>query len=207
MSGSHHHNWAVKYQPRREQIWPEVEAYFANLPPHLFRQGVLLKNNLATFYADTGQFQDILCRSIDHPLLYLHFWLMDDFHFAATAERAGLEKDLFLAMLFTFAAVYTRETILDDSTNFDKHFLFLNQMLTHQAHFHLSRLYPGQSDFWHHHQIFWQEYAEAILWTSTPYEEKPNWPVDAELWPLAGKLAFTKIPIIAVTIGAEAIAV
>lgn len=206
MSGSHHPNWVVKYQPRREQIWTEVETYFANLPPHLLRQGVLLKNNLATFYADTGQFQDILSRNIDHPLLYLHFWLLDDFQFASTTARAGLEKELFLAMLFTFAAVYTRETILDDATNFDKHFLFLEQILTHQADFHLSRLYPGQSDFWDYYQTFWQEYAEAMLWVSSPYEEKPNWPVEAELWPLAGKLAFTKTPLIAtaITAGHEA---
>ena len=66
-------NWAAKYQAKHDQYWPEVEQYFSNLPSHLFRPGVLLKNNLATFYADTGQFKDILHRDHDLPLLYLHF--------------------------------------------------------------------------------------------------------------------------------------
>ncbi len=59
-------NWVVPYQSKRDRYWPEVEAFFSHLPPHLFQQGVLLKNNLATFYTDSGQFKDMLGRERDH---------------------------------------------------------------------------------------------------------------------------------------------
>src|SRR5215510_13123844 len=102
-----------QYQPRRDQYWPAVEQFLASLPPPLFRQAVLLKDNLATFYTSGGRFQDILSRAHDHPLLYWHFWLLDDLAFANPDRRLALERHLFLSMAFTFVGVYTQETILD----------------------------------------------------------------------------------------------
>ncbi len=205
-------NWAATYQAKRDQYWPEIEQFFAQLPPRLFRQDVLLQNNLATFYSDTGQFKDILCRERDHPLLYLHFWLLDDWHYLDTASRNELEKSLFLAMLFAFAAIYTHESILDESTNFDNTYLPLERALTQQADVHLAPLFPGSSPFWTYHRAFWQEYAEATLTTADrrpPTAESPiprghdvsnfQYPPPAPR-PLAEKLAFTKIPAAAVAL-------
>src|SRR5262245_52916400 len=109
-------DWSDKYQSQRDQYWPAVEQGLASLPSPLFRQAALLKDNLATFYAHRGQFQDILSRPHDPPLLYWHFWLLDDLKIEA---RLDLDRELFLGMVFTFASVYTQETVLDEGSNFD----------------------------------------------------------------------------------------
>lgn len=181
-------NLTTPYQPSRDRYWPEIETFFSQLPPHLFRQSVLLKNNLATFYADSGQFKDILRRDRDHPMLYLHFWLLDDWACLASAVRETLEKQLLLAMTFAFAAVYTQETILDEGSNFDSSFLFLQQTLLQQADIHLAQLFPGSHRFWEYHRAFWQDYAESLL-------IPPNLQLPA---PDPRPLAFTKIPAAAV---------
>lgn len=181
-----------QYQSLREQIWPAVDQFFASLPAPLFQQGVLLKNNLATFYSDTGQFKDILRREQDLPLLVLHLWLLDDLGCPNPATRAALEKELFLAMLYTWASIYLDHKILDASTNIDQSYLFLAQALTRQADIHLARLFAGDSLFWEQQQAYWAEYSAAILATA---DGRP---------PTAGmtaqKLAFTKIPVAAVAL-------
>ena len=189
-----------RYKAKRDQFWPEVEQFFSNLPPSLYRQSVLLKNNLAIAYSDTGQFKDILSRDRDHPLLYLHFWLLDDLQFPNTTEKTKLEKRLFLAMAFAFISVYTQETILDEGSSFDNSFLLLAQALARQADFHLAHLYPGQSPFWSHHQTFWQEYSDAVLLTTDDRRRAAEREGVEDTGPGAGKLAFTKIPLAAMAI-------
>ncbi len=156
------------YQARRKQYWPEFEAFFSALPPPLFQQGVLLKNNLATFCAAGGQFEHLLCRERDHPLLHWHFWLLDDLACPNTPARAEVEQGLFLAMAFAFAAVYTRESILDPASNFDPGFTFLDHALARQSDFHLGQLFPAASPFWGRYHACWQEYALALLTTADP---------------------------------------
>ncbi len=184
-------NQIEKYRSKRDQYWPEVEIFLDRLPDPLRQQAILLKNNLATFYSDTGQFSDILCREHDFPLLYLHYWLLDDWHIPNSVERTALEKHLFLAMVFNFAAVYTQESILDEASNFDHHHFLLAQMLTQQATFHLAQLFAGDSPFWTYHGSFWAEYAQAALVTAPP---QPLTPVT-----VAAKLAYAKISIAGVT--------
>lgn len=176
-----------------------MEKFFSGLPAPLFKQGVLLKNNLATFYSDTGQFKDILSRQHDFPLLYLHFWLLDDFGVAENSARAEMEKRLFLAMLFTFAAVYTQDSILDDGSNFDNSYLFLAHALTRQADRHLAQLFPASSEFWSHHQHFWHQYSEAVLATANHRRLTAD---SVASTPGFGKLAFSKVPVTAVAINA-----
>ncbi len=181
-----------QYQPLRDQIWPAVDQFFDSLPPPLFRQSVLLKNNLATLYSDTGQFKDILRREQDLPLLYLHLWLLDDLGCPHPAMRANLAQDLFLAILFTFGVIHTQHSILDDSTNFDQTYLYLAQTLIQQSDIHLAKLFAGDSPFWQHRQAYWAEYSAATLTTADgrlPTAES-----------LSRRLAFTKIPVAAVAL-------
>ncbi|GIK40791.1 MAG: hypothetical protein BroJett011_46240 [Chloroflexota bacterium] len=193
-------NWVVPYQSKRDRYWPEVEAFFSHLPPHLFQQGVLLKNDLATFYTDSGQFKDMLGRERDHPLLYLHFWLLDDWGYPNSAAREALEKQLFLAMIFAFAAVYTQETILDFGSNFGQHFLLLQQTLSQQADTHLTQLFSGPTPFWEYHRAFWQDYAEAVLTTADRRPQITEFPSPI---PDPRPLAFSKIPLVAVALSLQ----
>lgn len=192
-------DWAAKYQPQRDRYWLEAELFFNRLPPQLHRQSVLLKNNLATFYSDTGQFKDILRRPHDPPFLYLHFWLLDDLGFPDTAARALLEKHLFLAMTFAFAALYTREIILDEGSNFDHRYLFLEHALAQQANLHLAQIHPPPALFWDYAQAFWYEYTEALLAELQPRPQAQPTPPE----PTAAKLAFAKLPIAAVGLKAN----
>lgn len=183
-----------KYRPKREQLWPEVECFFRNLPPHLFRQGRLLKNHLAARYSDSGQFKDILCRRHDYPALYLGFWLLDDFDFPAGEARDRIEKHLFPEMLLSFSTIYVNENILDEGSFFDNDYVFLAHALRQGASTHLAQLFPAESAFWEHYQAFWNDYAEAVLWEAQEGEQ--------ELPPTAEKYAPMKTSAAAVAIQA-----
>lgn len=176
--------WLPKVQAQRQQFWFEVEQFFAGLPPHLFQHGIQLKNNLATFYSDTGQFRDVLSREHDHPLLYLHFWLADDLRASPPPELA---RHLFLGMAFTFAAVSCQETLGDEGSNFDQRFLFLHQRLSQRAHQHWAHLFPPGSPFWDDHQTLWDSYSEAMLANLSDLDEAHQRRL------VAGRLAFTKL--------------
>jgi hypothetical protein len=184
-------DWSVKYQPQRDQYWPVVEQRLASLPPPLFQQAVLLKDNLATFYTRSGRFQDILSRPHNPPLLYWHFWLLDDL---GVENRLDLDRDLFLGMVLTFAGVYTQETILDEGSNFDNSYLLLGQALHRQAEFHFHHLFPADSPFWTYSQKYWAEYGAAVL-APPPLQAAESLPL------IPGRLAFSKLSVAAAAIG------
>ena len=196
-------NLIIQYQTQRNQYWPDIEHFFANLPPQLFRQGVMLKNNLATFYADTGQFRDILAREDDPPLFYAHLWLLDDWHIPVAAERTRLEAYLFLAAVFNFAAVYTEATIFDEGSNFDSTTLYLAQKLRRQADYHLSRLFPAQSPFWIYHQTLWDIHSEAQLAALQSWKDAVTVSAEQALSQLPQPLAYTKLAAIGAVLGAD----
>lgn len=196
-------NLIARYQPQRNRFWPEIENFLTRLPPTLFRQSILLKNNLATFYTETGQFSDILSRENDHPGLYLHLWLIDDWQMTKSAERESLAQTLFWVAFFNFAAVYTQEAILDEGTNFDQTYLFLAQSLRHKADRHLIEIFPRTDAFWQYYQLSWNDYAEATLadWLAV---NRADLPLDeAALTALPQRLAFTKLPIIGAAMALE----
>jgi len=151
------------YQTRREQHLQKIEAYFDNLPVGLYRQGRLLRNNLAFHYSDTGDFSSIITRADSYPPAELPLFTLDDFGFPEGDERAGLESSLFKAMFFTFAAIYTQEAILDESTFFDSDYIYLASELSRQADRQYARLIPDRSPFWIYHREFWRAYSEASL--------------------------------------------
>ena len=193
-------DWARKCRTQASQYWPEFERTFADLPPRLFQQGVLLKNNLTTRYSETGRFSDILSRRQDHPLLYLHFWLLDDLAIPETAERLCLERQLFLAMACSFAAVHTRETMLDEGSNFDERFMFLEHSLLQAADVHLAQLELNASPFWDFHRTCWHDYREAILAEVSSAGQgtlSPELPTERSI---ASRYAFTKISPAAIAI-------
>jgi hypothetical protein len=175
----------ARYQKKRARYWPQIAQFFGQLPPPLFNQGLLLQHNLGVALSDTGQFEDILSRGHDHPLLYLHFWLLETAPNLSDSIRQSLEKHLFAAMVYTVAGVYTHRAIRDDSSNVDTSFIFLAQRLIQQADWHLSCLFPASAPFWDYHRQFWAEYSEAAL---------------ADSPAPASQLALTKIPVTAIAL-------
>lgn len=177
-------NWFSKYHAARKLYWPTVEQFFGNLPPSLHRRATLLKNDLAIQYSDTGQFADILSRQHDHPLLYLHFWLQDDWHLPA----GSLSPHLLPPLVFAFAGAVLQQFIGDDSSGFDAADAGLVQILWQQSGVELAQLFPNSSLFWPAYHDCWQEYAETLLAApATPSTERL----------LAGRWAFAKIPLAA----------
>jgi hypothetical protein len=156
-------NCIDQYHSRREKCWDEVERFFNNLTPHLYRQARLLRNNLASQFSDTGNFHDILSRATDYPPLNLPFWLLDDYGIPEGQAHSKLEKHLFSASFFIFATLYTQESILDDGSFFDNEYIFLANALSQEANRHFSRLFPVRSLFWEYYRKVWAEYAEASL--------------------------------------------
>jgi hypothetical protein len=194
-------------QAKREQIWPEVERFFGSLPPHLFRQGLLLKNALTVHCGETGQLKDMLCREQDYPLLSFPFWLLDDLGMPEGQARARLERHLCLATFFSFAAAYTHDSLLDQNSFFDQSFVFLEQALVQRELFHFAQLFPEGSPFWQYHRAFWGEYAEANLWEVQLHTRRLDSTGREDLWRSAAKLAPAKLPIAAVALhsGREAL--
>lgn len=178
-------SWARPYQPLREEFWPEVSRFFAGLPAPLFRQGLLLQDNLAAFCSPTGRFSGILTRDHDHPLLYLHFWLLDDLPLPSSAPRRSLQKNLFLAAVFAFAGLAARQMMQDESSHQPDDGFFLAQTLLQQSCLYLTRLFPPDSAFWTFYHRAWQETAAACL--PLPPGEVPS------LARAAGQMACAKI--------------
>jgi hypothetical protein len=183
---------------RRERYWPEVEQYFGNLSPELFRLGLLLKNHLTVRYAGTGQLQDILRRAEDYPLLSLPFWLLDDLGVAEGQARARLEQPLFLALFFSLATVQVHESLFDPETGFDQRFVFLEQSLVQRETLHWAQLFRQDDPFWTYHRMFWQEYAEANLWEAQRPAHMLAAAGEGSCRRSAGRLAPAKLPVVAV---------
>jgi len=144
--------------------WEEVETFFNELPSQLFHQGRLLRNNLAVHYSDTGSLRDILNRENDYPPIALPAWLLDDFQIPQSGKRARIEKHLVMAEFYTFAAIYTQESILDESSFFDNEYVYLAETLSAQADRHFSRIVPVDSQFWEFVLSFRGAFAEASLY-------------------------------------------
>lgn len=145
---------AEDYGSRRRRYWPEIEAFFGQLPPELYRPGVLLRHDLATAHSNSGQFDDLLSRDADDPLLDLHVWLLEDWAVPETDSRAQLDKHLFVSTVLLVGAAYVRESILSEDTNFDARYHALEQALTRRAVDHLGQLFPATSPFWDYYHAF-----------------------------------------------------
>jgi hypothetical protein len=121
--------------------------------------------------------RDVLCRGRDYPWLTLHLGLLDDLEFPAGPQRESLERRVFLAMFYTFAALHLQESILQ-AKGFDGSFALLAQSLSQQACWQLAQLGPGSHSLWTQYQAFWRSCVEAILWDAdrSPAQDLPAEP-------------------------------
>ena len=142
----------VKYQNQRSACWPPIERFFGSLPPDHFRQACLLKTHLGLNYSSSGRFRDIFTRSHDHPLLYLHFWLLDDWNETDTPARERLEKHLLPAGVLSATAYHLWENIPCEDNIFDESFLDLIPHLVQAAWGQLVNIVPANDPFWQQYQ-------------------------------------------------------
>lgn len=104
--------------PRRPN-WPQVQRALGSLPPVLFRQVMLLSHDLALKYSDSGQFEDILTRRRDYPLLDQHMWLLADFDLPNDAARDQAAGRILQAVTFTIMAVEILRAVEDPGSLVD----------------------------------------------------------------------------------------
>lgn len=148
---------------RYDTHWEELESYFDHLPSQLYRQGRLLRNNIAIHYSHSGKLSDILLRTGDYPQLRLQDWLLDDFGFPAGERRSEIERRLFLAIIYQFFTIYIQESILDDDSFFDNTYLHLMRDLSSQEERQFSFLFNADSLFWDYYHRFWHEHTQVAL--------------------------------------------
>jgi hypothetical protein len=152
-------------------------------------------------YSDTGQFAGILRRPYDYPLLYLHFWLLDDWCYPASEARAGFDKHVFLGMVFTFTAVFTHAGMLDPDTSFDHQYRSIERALDQTAAHHLACVFPATSPFWRHYHSLNEEYTRAASAFSERIQHAAPF-TEEDLRQLGRRLAFGKIPVVAAAVQA-----
>jgi hypothetical protein len=165
-------NWTDQHCSKRKQHYCEIEEYFDNLPPELYRQGRLLRNNLAVHFSNTGRLGDILSSLGDYPHADMPFCFLDDFGFQEGQTRNRIEKHLFFANLFSFATIYTQDSILNERTFCDHDYIFLTNALSQQMDHHFYSCLPAGSIFWEYHRKFWGAYAQATLFNWGMHHER-----------------------------------
>jgi len=174
--------------------WPTIEKFFGELPPELFRQGVLLRHNLATRYSDSGQYEEILTRPADPPLLRLAEWLQHDL---AGVEQPEFDQHLFCALVYAFSAVYAHETMLDPDSNFDYAYQQLEQALRERSQYHFQKIFSPIAAFWAAHDAAWQAVDTALQFEQSRWRD-PRTFETADLAQIAERHAIWRLPIYAV---------
>jgi hypothetical protein len=190
-----------QYQAQRDQYWPEVERHFGDLSPDLYHQSLPLRHSLTRAYSDNGEFEGILRRPYDHPLLYLHFWLLDDWCYPAGEARDSFDKHVFLAMVFTFAAAFTHDGILDPDTSFDSHYRSIERAFDQTAADHLAHVFPESSPFWSYYHSLKEESMRAASAFSERIQQVAPF-TDEDMRQMGRRLAFGKISVAAAAVQA-----
>jgi hypothetical protein len=155
--------WIERFQEKSTRYWDDIEAFFDSLPGRLYRQGRLLRNNLAVHFSDSGFTRDILTRTGDYPPFSMPGWLIADHPHLKENQASSLEEHLVPANLYIFAQIYTQQSILNPHTGFDSTYIHLAGALARQADWHFQQILAAASPFWEFHQEFWEAYSEAAL--------------------------------------------
>ncbi|HUO46676.1 MAG TPA: hypothetical protein VM470_07580 [Acidimicrobiia bacterium] len=164
------------YRMAVDRFWDGLEMALDGLPPHLCRQGRLLRQNLGFRHSTTGTFRDILRGPHAHPVLHQHLWMLDDLAIKEGSRRSLIEDHAFRAALFTFALVETD----DEAREGDGHVPFeaIRKWLLRQTSEEWAAVIPAGSEFWSHHRRSWEAYWEATLAMDDPDYGS----TDAQLW-------------------------
>jgi hypothetical protein len=162
------------YRNGIDRFWDSLEVEFDSLPPNLYRQSRLLRQNLGIAYSSTGDFRDILREPDASPILHQHLWMLDDRAVPEGPSRRLAEEHLFRAAFYTLAHGHLSEEIFMG----DSQPLALSAWLLQQMSAELAMVVAKDSDFWTRDRQRWESYWEATLAIRDPTYGS----TDAELW-------------------------
>lgn len=125
-----------------------VQRLLDGLTSAQLKRALLLCHNVGLQHAGDGQWQHMLGRSQDFPLLDLQAWLLDDWGIGASEERWAFERQLFVAATCDFLAAHLRQARLDQHSFVDASDRSLQDELARQAGLFWQQAVPEGSPFW-----------------------------------------------------------
>ena len=150
-----------QYREKVDAYWPQIDEYFDGLPANLYRQGRLLRENLAVAHSETGDFHDILRKPDDHPLLHYHLWLLDDLGAGEDDGRTVLELNLFAASVFGLCVAAVQRGMRASDSFIDAGYIGLSESMTRRGVGHFAAVVDTESPFWDRHRALWDTAADA----------------------------------------------
>jgi len=162
------------YRNGIDRFWNSLEVEFDSLPPNLYRQSRLLRQNLGIAYSSTGGLRDILREPDASPILHQHLWMLDDQAVPDGPQRRLAEEHLFRAAFYTLAHGHLSDKALIG----DSQPLALGAWLLQQMSAELATVVAKDSAFWTRDRQRWESYWEATLAIRDPTYGS----TDAELW-------------------------
>ena len=148
-----------RYRRAVDVYWPAVDSFFDALPGDLYRQGRLLRENLAVARSTTGEFHDILRRPDDHPLLHYHLWLLDDVGIKRDDHRADVEECLFAATVFGLSLAAVQDGLRASDSFVDTSSIGLADSLSRRAGRQFAAVVDAGSPFWGTYEALWDASA------------------------------------------------
>jgi hypothetical protein len=144
-----------RYRNAVDAYWPAVDSFFDELPGALYRQGRLLRENMAAARSASGEFHDILRRPDDHPVLHYHLWLLDDLDVDEDDDRTALEEHLFASMIYALGLGVIRRGMRALDSFIDSRHADLAASMSKQADGHFAAAVQPDAGFWDHHRSLW----------------------------------------------------
>jgi hypothetical protein len=178
-----------------EACWDEVERFLGALSPELYGRGLLLKDDMATFLSSSGRLREAWTGDADFPLLQFHGWVRKQP--GGEGPDAEPEHAIGCALVFSAAAAFLQESLLDQSSLRDASYGLLVNELVREADARLRSVLGDHPEFWIQHRRAWREYAEALLQQHRA-ENQAQQVLVIDPKAFAGKLAFGRLGMLAV---------
>ena len=156
----------------RDRLWPEIDRFFSELPPYLFRDAKLLQHDLALRYSRTGSFSDVLVPPDRFPLLELGPWILDDLGVPTGVERAEIERHVLFAAVLSLAALQIAEDVADPTSFRDRAHVPLARFLWTSASEHLAAVAGSCPRFWSHREAVTRSFPDKQALYQLLYESR-----------------------------------
>jgi len=158
-------SFIARFDSQRNRIWPEVEAFFQNLPSSLKTLGWSFVQRGSRESSPTGQFKDAFKSPKIARAVYLPLWHTDAYlrRGISFPDEATLQTGLFVSSFLTACAIRIYDDLIDeDKPDIPKEELLLAHLLYAENTRHLQGLFPSDSPLWDYYTRFWAEYSQAI---------------------------------------------